>query len=120
MQASSVAPFNDLFQQLEQQRLINQVLSPTGKVKEQLTYGQVFNLAEQQYTSMSEASAWTGLQTKGSDSAFKAMTDGEKKSKCFNCGGDHWLRDCDKPKDEKRIKENRNNNNNTTIIYIKT
>ena len=81
MQTSSVEPFNNLFQQLEQQRLINQVLLPTGgtPTHSYLTYNQVFNLAEQQYTSMSEAGLWTGLSTKGGDSAFKAQIENEQK-----------------------------------------
>ena len=49
---------------------------------------------------------------KGGDSAFKAQLEQEQKGKCFNCGGDHWVRDRDKPKDEKEIKDNRNKSRN--------
>ena len=107
MQTSSVDEFNNLFSQLEQQRLITQVLQKTGTSKHTITYDQVFQLAEQKYLTMNESSEWTGVATRGSDSAFNANVGGETKYECFNCGENHSLKDCPHPRNEQRITENR-------------
>ena len=111
MQTSSVDEFNNLFAQLEQQRLITQVLHKTGTTKPIVTYDQVFQLAEQKYLTMSELSAWTGVSTRGSESVFNIKSrvtgDNNKKFECFNCGGNHSLQECPQPRNEERITENR-------------
>jgi len=106
MQTSSVDDFNNLFAQLEQQRLITQVLQKTGASKQSLTYDQVFQLAEQKYLAMSESSTWTGLTNRGSESVFKTKLVGDKKYECFNCGGNHSLKECPHPRNEERIAAN--------------
>jgi len=107
MQTSSVDEFNNLFAQLEQRRLITQVLQKTGISKQSLTNDQVFQLAEQKYLTMSESSTWTGLTTRGSESVFKSKLVGEKKYECFNCGGNHSLKECTQHQSEERIPANR-------------
>ena len=60
---------------------------------------------------MSELSEWTGVSTRGSESVFniksRAKVDNEKKFECFNCGGNHSLKECPHPRNEERITENR-------------
>ena len=103
MQTSSVPEFNSLFNQLDQQRTIAQVLDVTGSKHAAITYDQVFALAQQRYVQMSELGTWTGTTTKGSESAFT----NKAKFECFNCGGNHSLSDCPQPKNNDRIELNR-------------
>ena len=56
---------------------------------------------------MNESSEWTGVTTRGSDSAFNAKVRGETRYECFNCGENHSLKDCPHPRKEQRITENR-------------
>ena len=56
---------------------------------------------------MSESSTWTGFSTRGSESAFKAKIEAEKKYECFNCGENHSLKECTQPQNEECIATNR-------------
>jgi hypothetical protein len=110
MQTSSVPDFNSLFNQLDQQRTIAQVLNTTGTKQATITYDQVFSLAQQRYVQMSELGTWTGTTTKGNESAFSINGNSAStgvKYECFNCGGNHSLSDCPQPKNSDRISQNR-------------
>ena len=110
MQTSSVDDFNDIFKEIERNRLIDTAFLDKGdkSLASRLSYEKIFSLAEQQYISMNEAGTWTGVTTKGTESVFKSELQPEqKKIECFNCGGPHLLKDCTRPRDENKIKENR-------------
>ena len=109
MQTSSVGDFNDIFKEIERNRLIDTAFLDKGdkSLASRLSYEKIFSLAEQQYISMNEAGTLTGVTTKGNESVFKSELQPEqKKIECFNCGGSHLLKDCTKPRDENKIKEN--------------
>ena len=117
LQTSSVDQFNKVFELIESQARIAGALSrSTPSTKAQFEIPSVealLDLAEQEYLSLCRSNDWTGIKTRGSPSTFTAggtKTDsGGRKWKpvCWNCGGEHTIKDCPKPKNEALIEANR-------------
>jgi hypothetical protein len=68
------------------------------------------NVAGNLYTKLCSENQWSGLdQNKATFPTFKspkAASAFVSKVKCHNCDGDHYLRDCPDPKDQRRIDVN--------------
>ena len=54
---------------------------------------------------LSGSGSWTGVNKKINETTYVAKVG--QAPKCFNCGGDHLLNECNKPKNNERIKANR-------------
>ena len=73
----------------------------------------LLDLAEQEYLSLCRANEWTGAKTRGSPSSFnasetsKTSSSNRKGPTCWNCGGNHTLKDYQKPRNEALIEANR-------------
>lgn len=100
-QTSSVQEFNNVFANMEQQRLLGQVTS-LGTQTAALTVDNICKVAGSFYRLLTEESKWTGESTLGNDqSVFTART-------CWNCGGPgHDIKTCPKPKNTKLIEVNK-------------
>jgi hypothetical protein len=110
-QTSSVDSFNETFHLLQKTRKHAAVLRQTGSTPT-LSLEEIFKLAESDYRDMVQDSQWSGVTSKGGDSAFPAV-DGPPSIPpvrtglaCFNCGGSHRQADCTKPRDDARIAAN--------------
>ena len=116
MQTTSVDEFNEVFKTLDRDRFIDNVMLDSNQSSQRvLTYERIFRLAETKYIDMNEAGTWTGVNTKGGDSVFKAeLNKNGSKIVCDNCGGPHVLGECKLPRDEAKIKENRKKRLNKT------
>jgi hypothetical protein len=104
-QTSSVADFNVTFLLLEKQRRQHAVLRRTGAPPDLLP-SDTFTLAESEYRDMQTLNKWSGIHTKG-ESAFHAgqnpSNSGRVQLLCFNCGGQHHVKQCTLPRDEAKI-----------------
>lgn len=100
-QTSSVPAFNNVFANMEQQRLLNQVTNGLAD-KGLLTLDNIFKVAGSFYQLMREESQWTGESTLGTDgSIFLSRT-------CWNCGGTgHDVTSCTRPKNARLIEVNK-------------
>ncbi len=67
----------------------------------------LLDLAETKYLELHQVDKWTGINTKVNQSVFKAGQGVSANYKCFNCGGNHSLKDCKVIKDDARIEKNR-------------
>lgn len=62
----------------------------------------ILDLALKVYSNLlSSVEGWTGQYHKANETGFTAQTE----IKCWNCGGDHTLKQCPKPLNEARIKQ---------------
>ena len=69
------------------------------------TADDILDQAHQIYQSIfTSEEGWTGQFHKANESAFYAKIGGLK---CYNCGGNHTLAQCDKPKNKNRIEANK-------------
>jgi hypothetical protein len=117
LQTTSVDKFNAIFEGIERDRLVNEVLQQTGQ-KTVYDFEILFSLAGAAYRVHCEQETWTGVSTTGDGigSAFMAGGGSDPHSKnfvkkepvCWNCGEKHMLSDCKKPKNESRIAQNKN------------
>ena len=117
LQTSSVDKFNKVFELIESQARIASALARSGSsIQSQFTIPKVeslLDLAEQEYLSLCRANEWTGAKTRGSPSSFNASESSKTSSSnrkgptCWNCGGKHTLKDCQKPRNEALIEANR-------------
>lgn len=99
-QTSSVPDFNQVFANMEQQRILSQITT-TGTTAN-FDSDTICKVAGSVYRLMTDDSQWTGASTLGTDqSVFVART-------CWNCGGSgHDIKTCRKPKNEKLIEVNK-------------
>jgi hypothetical protein len=97
---SSVDDFNATFYLLEKQRKQHAVLHRTGAPPDFLP-ADIFMLAKSKYRDMQTLNKWSGIHTKGS-SAFHAGQEGsgQMQQHCFNCRGNHHVKQCFQPHDE--------------------
>jgi hypothetical protein len=112
LQTTSVDKFNAIFEGIERERLVNEVLQQTGN-KTAYNFESLFSLAGVAYRVHCEQETWTGVSTTGdsSGSVFPAGTSDSSQRKepiCWNCGDHHMLNDCPKPRSETRIEQNKN------------
>jgi hypothetical protein len=116
LQTTSVDKFNAIFEGIERERLVNEVLQQTGQ-KTAYNFEALFSLAGVAYRVHCEQETWTGVSTTGhsNGSVFQAgasdsssNTFKKKDPTCWNCGDKHMLSDCKKPKSEARIEQNKN------------
>ena len=118
LQTSSVDQFNKVFELIESQARIAGALTrstPSTQAQFQIpSVEALLDLAEQEYLSLCRSNDWTGSKTRGSPSTFTAGgltadSGGSRKWKpvCWNCGGEHTIKDCPKPKNEALIEANR-------------
>ncbi|KAL7568008.1 hypothetical protein ACA910_004593 [Epithemia clementina (nom. ined.)] len=120
LQTSSVAEFNEYFahyrKTLRMMKDVSQVNCMEFDESEQFGVDMILKLAEGKYKDLVASGEWTGIKTKGKASAFTGSTtpqsnnnnnSGTKKHKCWNCGGDHLLPKCTKPRDQERINANK-------------
>jgi DNA-directed RNA polymerase subunit RPC12/RpoP len=103
-QTTSVPEFNILFK--DEQRRIQKAADMEGARPVWPPVSKVLNLATNSYRRMKASGEWL---KPGKKTAFTgdASQSSEKKKTfviiCWNCGGQHLLKECPKPKDEKRI-----------------
>ena len=90
-QTSSVPKFNKHFEDIMNENLKAELL-PNSTSKAIYDPTSIIEFAEQLYKAFVYDKKWHGTNRKGSQSAFLAGN-----YKCFNCGGNHLLTDCDKP-----------------------
>ena len=97
-QTSSDAKFNKIFEHKELNS-IEAALRLSDKAYG--TADDILDQARQIYQSIfTSEEGWTGQFHKSNESVFYAKTGGLK---CFNCGGNHTLVQCHKPKNKNRI-----------------
>jgi hypothetical protein len=123
---TSVPDFNDLFDVLKKQLFAAQLqasiteslIVPIGD-SSALTNNlngayYVLNYAGKAYYTLSQRGHWDKcLQQPPGDPSIHMNPNGDLTSppftiRCFNCDGNHHLRQCDKPRDQARITKNRN------------
>lgn len=100
LQTSSVKKFNDAFS-LEEQQCQHEADKYGGR-PEWPTLEHILNLATNTYHRLHKSDQWNIPKKKG----YTVTTD-RVTLICWNCGGPHHLKDCPKPKDKKRIEENK-------------
>ena len=104
-QTSSVPSFNALFEHFSIQ---TELSSFTNQGSTGPTIDQVLKFAENCYRCLCSTNKWTGVKTKANKTSFKACLLANKgEAICFNCGGNHILKECTKPLNSDRIKANK-------------
>ena len=108
-QTSSVGEFNEFFRHMSISVRINQVKQG---LKALPTISELLHAAESNYRELSVAAKWTGVSTKGGETAFVAGQQPQQQQRtppiCWNCDSSgHSSRDCTKPKDADKIAKNR-------------
>jgi hypothetical protein len=110
LQTTSVDKFNAIFEGIERERLVNEVLQQTGQ-KTAYTSKLSSVSAGVAYHVHCEQGNWTGVPTTGTGSPglrldLPATPLRRRIQLC--CGDKHMLSDCKKPKSEARIEQNKN------------
>ena len=101
---SSVSEYNDLFSAFQHQIKISKVLKKSANL-DALSIDTILKFAEEQYLVLVQSGLWTGVNNKATETTFIAKAG--QTLQCFNCGGDHLLSECNKPKNDERIQTNR-------------
>ena len=100
-QTSSVSAFNKHFEDILEENLWAELL-PNFTSKASYDPLNIVVFAEKLHRTFVQKKKDHGMSRKGSESAFLTGT-----YKCFNYDGLHLLKDCDKPHNQARIKENK-------------
>jgi uncharacterized membrane protein YgcG len=105
---STVKKFTDIFDLLENQALANKY-KHHGMTNTLPSVSTLLDIAHNTYYDMSLANTWMGVTTKAKATAFPASANNAaaKQVTCWNCGGQHLLRECKVKRDNKRIEENK-------------
>jgi hypothetical protein len=106
-QTSSNKTFNNMFAARLEREYGEYLISGSSAWSEP---DKILNMAGNLYTKLCSESNWHGQdQNKATFPTFKnpkAASAFISKTKCHNCGGDHFLRDCTEPKNQDRIDAN--------------
>jgi hypothetical protein len=103
-QTTSVHEFNLLFK--DEQRRIQRVADMEGARPVWPAVSMVLNLATNSYRRMKASGEWLKPSKKTAFTGEVPHSGDKKKTYvivCWNCGGQHLLKECPKPKDESRI-----------------
>jgi hypothetical protein len=108
-QTSSVEAFNSQFALYAGMLSLGRKVSTAPVITP--TPNELYALAEQTYLDLISTDSWTGVTTKGDQTHAGFTADGKLQPKiptCWNCGvSGHAVPECPKPKDPKRIAQNR-------------
>ena len=99
LQTSSTEQFNAAFD-YRAQRATTKLMSST--IKANYSIESILDAATDLYNQMIQDGTWLGKDHKAKEVAFKAQMDVNQSSRnakgpCFNCGGEHMMKDCQKP-----------------------
>ena len=103
-QTTSVHEFNLLFK--DEQRRIQKAADMDGARPVWPAVSKILNLATNSYRRMKASGEWLKPSKKTAFTGEVPQTSDKKKTYviiCWNCGGQHLLKECPKPKDENRI-----------------
>jgi hypothetical protein len=107
---STVQKFTDIFNHLETSALAGKYALNGGKTNAYPSVNTLLDIAHNTYYDMSLANTWSGVTTKAKSTAFQASANTSSTivaGTCWNCGGQHHLRECKVAKDRKRIDANK-------------